>query len=121
MCGREDLTVTYTLCRLASMGRDIRITGPLLKVLQEFLNRPTGRLSGADIALSTRLASGTLYPLLKRLEDAKWLVSEWEDVSPHEVGRPRRRLYEMTGLGANQAKGAIRETFPHTEVLSWQY
>jgi DNA-binding PadR family transcriptional regulator len=100
-------------------NEDIRITGPLLKVLQEFLNNPSEQLSGADIAQITKLASGTLYPLLKRLEDAHWLISEWEDVAPQTVGRPRKRLYTMTGLGVSKAKTSLRETFTNNGVLAW--
>jgi len=100
-------------------SEDIRITGPLLRVLQEFLSKPTQELSGADIAQATKLASGTLYPLLKRLEDAGWLTSEWEDVQPHAVGRPRKRLYTVTGLGISKAKATINETFANHGVLAW--
>ena len=45
-------------------------------------------------------AHGTLYKALGRLDDAGLLVSRWED--PHAAaaaGRPRRRLYEVTGAG----------------------
>ena len=44
-----------------------RITGPTLKVLGALL---PGRieLSGAEISRVTKLASGTLYPILYRLE-----------------------------------------------------
>jgi PadR family transcriptional regulator, regulatory protein PadR len=100
-------------------NEDIRITGPLLKVLQEFLSQPTEEFSGADIAQATKLASGTLYPLLKRLEDAGWLTSEWEDVLPQTVGRPRKRLYKVTGLGLRKAKIAMSETFVNHGVLAW--
>jgi DNA-binding PadR family transcriptional regulator len=100
-------------------NQDIRITGPLLKVLQVFLSQPTGELSGADVAQVTKLASGTLYPLLMRLEDAGWLISEWEDVLPQTVGRPRKRLYTVTGLGLRKAKTAMSETFTNHEVLAW--
>jgi PadR family transcriptional regulator len=45
-------------------------------------------------------AYGTLYRALARLEDAGLLTSRWEDpdVAVRE-GRPRRRLYQVTGLG----------------------
>jgi DNA-binding PadR family transcriptional regulator len=99
--------------------RDIRITGPLLKVLQEFLSQPTEQLSGADIAQRSKLASGTLYPLLKRLEDAEWLTSKWEDVSPREVGRPRRRLYKITAIGNRRARAAFHEIQAPMGVPAW--
>jgi PadR family transcriptional regulator, regulatory protein PadR len=43
---------------------------------------------------------GTLYKALQRLEEAGLLTSQWEDpdIAATE-GRPRRRLYEVTGAG----------------------
>lgn len=45
---------------------------------------------------------GTLYKALGRLEDFGLLASRWEDAGAAE-GRPRRRLYELTGQGARVA------------------
>ena len=101
------------------MKGNIRITGPLLKVLNEFLQRPGTSMSGADIARRANLKSGTLYPLLNRLEEAAWLSSKWEDVSPQEVGRPRRRLYEMTGLGVRRASAEFEEIHLPSGVPAW--
>jgi PadR family transcriptional regulator PadR len=50
-------------------------------------------------------AHGTLYKALGRLEDRGLLVSRWEDPESAE-GRPRRRLYELTGDGARIAADA---------------
>lgn len=45
-------------------------------------------------------AHGTLYKALQRLEDGGLLSSRWEDPEiAAAAGRPRRRLYEVTGLG----------------------
>lgn len=73
------------------------------------MSRPTEPISGADIARATGLASGTLYPILFRIEEAGWLTSKWEDVDPRDVKRPRRRLYEMTSLGAANARCSFRD------------
>ena len=89
-----------------------RITGPMLKVLGELMASPTEGLSGAQITRSTGIASGTLYPILFRLEQAGWLESEWEEDSPSEMKRPRRRLYRMTGLGSSNARASFREFLP---------
>ena len=89
-----------------------RITGPTLKVLGEFCRQPTNRISGIEISRATGLASGTLYPILFRLEEAGWLESEWEEVVPAQVKRPRRRLYRMTALGETSARASFREIFP---------
>jgi PadR family transcriptional regulator PadR len=43
---------------------------------------------------------GTLYKALQRLEDAGLLASRWEDPEVASAeGRPRRRLYGVTGAG----------------------
>jgi PadR family transcriptional regulator, regulatory protein PadR len=45
-------------------------------------------------------AHGTLYKALQRLEEAGLLQSQWEDPNIAAAeGRPRRRLYEVTGAG----------------------
>jgi PadR family transcriptional regulator PadR len=93
-------------------GNPPRITGPTLKVLGEFFNQPTEQRSGIEISRSTGLASGSLYPILFRLEEAGWLESEWEEVVPAQVKRPRRRLYRMTALGETSARASFREIFP---------
>lgn len=49
---------------------------------------------------------GTLYKALGRLEEFGLLSSRWEDAAAPE-GRPRRRLYELTGEGARAAEGAV--------------
>jgi DNA-binding PadR family transcriptional regulator len=46
---------------------------------------------------------GTLYKALGRLEEFGLLASGWEDAAAAE-GRPRRRLYELTGQGARVAE-----------------
>jgi DNA-binding PadR family transcriptional regulator len=43
---------------------------------------------------------GTLYKALQRLEEAGLLQSQWEDPNIAAAeGRPRRRLYAVTGAG----------------------
>jgi PadR family transcriptional regulator, regulatory protein PadR len=58
-------------------------------------------------------AYGTLYRALGRMEDAGLLESRWEnpDIAVRE-GRPRRRLYRVTGLGetALTRAGAVLPT-----------
>jgi DNA-binding PadR family transcriptional regulator len=46
-------------------------------------------------------AHGTLYKALSRLAERGLVESEWEDPSlAADEGRPRRRLYRVTGAGA---------------------
>lgn len=51
-------------------------------------------------------AHGTLYKALGRLERFGLLTSRWEDAAAAE-GRPRRRLYALTGQGARAAERAL--------------
>jgi PadR family transcriptional regulator, regulatory protein PadR len=70
-----------------------------MKILASFDGDSRAEKSGADIGRQTKLLTGTLYPLLLKLEKAELLVSEWEKGDPSELGRPRRRYYRITGLG----------------------
>ena len=95
-----------TLCRVTTMGkqdRDVRISLQTLRVLEAFLENPTEELAGADVQKRSGLASGTLYPILLRLESAGWFISRWEDIDPSSAGRPRRRLYHLTPSGLARA------------------
>jgi PadR family transcriptional regulator, regulatory protein PadR len=51
---------------------------------------------------------GTLYKALGRLEEFGLLSSTWEEAEAAE-GRPRRRLYELTGQGVRVAEQARAE------------
>jgi PadR family transcriptional regulator PadR len=55
---------------------------------------------GFEIMRAAHLPSGTVYPLLRRLEAAGLLESSWEDAEQaHEDGRPPRRYYRATPEG----------------------
>ena len=82
------------------MGRDPQLTSQTVNVLMAFTNAYGSELSGADIGRLTKLPSGSLYPILLRLEKAGWLESHWELGDPSVLGRPRRRFYSVTALGA---------------------
>jgi DNA-binding PadR family transcriptional regulator len=100
--------------------KEPRITGPTLKIIGQLLSEPLKGLSGAEIAKVTGILSGTLYPALFRLEKAGWLESEWETVDPSDVGRPRRRLYHLTSMGAQKTKAIFSELMPQTGRLVWE-
>jgi PadR family transcriptional regulator PadR len=84
-----------------------RMTLPTQLVLRALLERPTQELYGLEICSAAGLASGTIHPILARLERLGWLESRWEDLDPHEAGRPRRRYYWLTSDGAEQARNAL--------------
>ena len=101
------------------MRPDVRLSAPGLRVLKFLSETPQVQRSGADIARVAGVGSGTLYPLLARLEKAGWLTSEWETVDPSEVGRPRRRFYKLSGIGQNNAARALAEVQTAPGVLAW--
>jgi len=80
---------------------------------------PRDDVSGADISRATKLPSGTLYPILVRLEQAHWLESSWEIEDPHELGRPRRRFYRITALGMRNAQSAFLDVTSTIGGLAW--
>jgi PadR family transcriptional regulator PadR len=98
----------------------VRVSRPMLMVLKMMIEKPQTPYSGADIARQIGLGSGTLYPLLQRLENAGWMKSEWEEVDPAEAGRPRRRLYKLTGHGQTRAVQALAEVQTAPEVFAWR-
>jgi len=57
-------------------------------------------------------AHGTLYKALARLEDFGLLTSQWEAAATAPEGRPRRRLYELTGEGARAVERAHAAASP---------
>ncbi|MGO7205160.1 PadR family transcriptional regulator [Rhizobium ruizarguesonis] len=96
-----------------------RLTTQTLNVIKAIMNRPSQGVSGAEISKETGLASGSLYPILMRLERAGWLSSEWEAGDPATLGRPRRRFYRVTALGQREV-GAVRDALtPNFGETAW--
>ena len=68
---------------------------------------------GFDIIEACGLPSGTVYPILRRLEDAGMLRSRWEGVrTARDEQRPPRRYYQLTGSGAH-ALQMVLERYPN--------
>lgn len=86
-----------------------RITIQTVEILSAMLDNPYEQWYGLELAKSSGLKPGTIYPSLARLESAGWLSSYWEEVDPSEAGRPRRRLYRLTGEGADSARRVVDE------------
>src|ERR1700754_508138 len=81
-----------------------RITAPVLKVIAALLADPDGEHYGLELMQETGLPSGTLYPLLLRLDRAGWVTSRWEQLDRVTEGRPNRRYYRLTSIGAAAAR-----------------
>jgi PadR family transcriptional regulator PadR len=61
---------------------------------------------GLELIKLTGRPSGTVYPLLDRLERAGWVTSDW-DADVLRPG-PRRRMYQLTPDGTVAARDALR-------------
>ncbi|NUK09405.1 PadR family transcriptional regulator [Streptomyces lunaelactis] len=81
----------------------------MLAVLEALLHMD--RPYGLELIQRTGLPSGTVYPLLARLEDAGLVSSAWEAEEPIQ-GRPRRRLYTISAEGIEFARDALAEGRP---------
>ena len=101
------------------MEREPRLTHASLKILRALLDSPTVRLSGADLHKRSGVFTGTLYPMLLRLEAAGWLDSEWENIDPREIGRPRKRFYWLTPTGLARAQAALASVTGTMGAPSW--
>lgn len=96
----------------------VKMTVTVAKVLAALLAEPTGEHYGLGLMQQTGVASGTLYPILTRLQNAGWLTARWEDEDPSDAGRPVRRYYRLTGEGAEAARAALAELRAHTSIPS---
>jgi DNA-binding PadR family transcriptional regulator len=68
-----------------------------------------GYLYGFDIIDVTGMPGGTIYPALRRLEDAGYLTSTWEKPSIAQAEpRPARRYYELTRAGREALAEAVK-------------
>lgn len=85
------------------------VTMQTLRVLAVMLEEPTEPRYGLQLSGATGLKSGTLYPILARLEAAGWVESDWETQAAAALGRPRRRYYRLTGVGAEAAQAEVQQ------------
>jgi PadR family transcriptional regulator, regulatory protein PadR len=100
------------------MVRTPKMSSSVVSVLEVFLEDPQAVRYGLELGASTGLASGTIHPVLARLEGAGWVESEWEEIDPVSVGRPRRRFYRLTAAGVEQASAALDVVAARRERLA---
>src|SRR5262245_11395323 len=85
--------------------RAMRITFPTATVLCALAH---GYGYGFEIIDVTGLRAGTVYPILRRLEAEGLVRSSWERATIAQAeGRPPRRNYQMTAVGAREAEQAL--------------
>jgi PadR family transcriptional regulator PadR len=79
------------------------------QVLQALLDAPEGETYGFELVKVTGLPSGSVYPILRRLEDEKIVTAREEIIDP-DVRRPRYRIfYQLTAEGRRVAREATHD------------
>jgi len=81
-------------------------------VVAALLAQPRAWQHGYALTKATGLRSGSLYPILGRLEDRGYLESKW--LEPAHAGRPPRHVYRLTPGGVAFAREAdSRRQYAH--------
>lgn len=94
------------------------MTLPTQLVLRELMTDPAREMYGLEICAAAGLPSGTIHPILARLEKVGWLRSRWEKVDPSEQGRPRRRYYSLEPNSIATVQAALRRAEAKVDALA---
>lgn len=84
------------------MTRSRALSAHAKRLLAALLAGGTSWSHGYELARIAEVKSGTLYPLLIRLEEQGYLEAEWQQ--PAERGRPARHAYRLTPIGMKLAR-----------------
>ncbi|MBN9681235.1 MULTISPECIES: PadR family transcriptional regulator [unclassified Corallococcus] len=84
------------------MPRTRALSNHARAVLAALLDAGAGWSHGYELCRTADVKSGTLYPLLIRLEAQGYLEAEWQQ--PTEGGRPPRHAYRLTQTGVQLAR-----------------
>ena len=88
-----------------------RVTAPTVDVLSILLESQ-GPVFGLEIMKRSGRPSGTIYPILERLERQGWIASEWEEHTDTQLRR--RRVYTFTAEGAVAARDVVAAAAPRS-------
>lgn len=100
------------------MTRSRSLSPPARRVLAALAQAGTTGRHGYDLCREAHIKSGTLYPLLIRLEAQGYLAADWQDTGV--AGRPPRHVYRLTATGyrlaeAHPSAGSAGERVPDGE------
>jgi DNA-binding PadR family transcriptional regulator len=87
------------------MASSRRLSRPAHLLLAALAEDPQAWRHGYDLLKRTGLKSGTLYPLLIRLNEQGLMDAEWQE--PAEPGRPPRHAYRITQSGMEAAAALV--------------
>ena len=99
------------MARVRSLSRHAHL------LLAELLAAGSRWSYGYGLASRTHIKSGTLYPLLIRLEAQGYLEAEWQQ--PALPGRPPRHAYRLTVEGRRLAREEAASRDHPAPVLNW--
>lgn len=93
-------------------------------VLRQALLEPTREWYGLEMVNATGLPTGTVYPIVARLERIGWFERRQESLAeqtPERFGRPLRLYYKLTDDGTQAARLALAEAHQHrgTDPIPW--
>lgn len=86
------------------MAGEIRMSPQTVLVVNALLVVPSEWRYGYDLSRETGLKSGTLYPILVRLAERKWMEARWEYAE--DEGKPRH-MYRLTADGRRSARAFL--------------
>jgi PadR family transcriptional regulator PadR len=95
----------------------MRLTDQTRKVLLAMARKLGDPTYGLELTRDLGLKSGTLYPILARLEANYLIDSGWEKIDPTEAGRPARRYYRLTAAGLRTVDQIHREMLNELDGL----
>lgn len=84
------------------MPKHVRMSRQTVTIFRALLAEPREWRYGYDLSRETTLKSGTLYPILMRLNKRGWLETKW--TAPDAPGRPPRHMYRLTSDGLRGAR-----------------
>lgn len=79
------------------MKRRRRPSPQTIAVLFALAGRASQHSHGYDLCRILDLRAGTVYPILRRLDERGLVETQWEQDPPQ--GRPARHLYRLTAIG----------------------
>ena len=100
------------------MAEDIRMSPQSVLVVNALLLARSEWRYGYDLSRETGLKSGTLYPILVRLTERKWLEARWEH--PGGEGKPRH-MYRLTLEGRRAARAFVERANAKAKTLKAGY
>ncbi|MDQ3125817.1 MAG: PadR family transcriptional regulator [Pseudomonadota bacterium] len=83
------------------MRRSRALSPAARRVLAALARAGSAGRHGYDLCVDAEIKSGTLYPLLIRLETQGYLAAEWR--APETPGTPPRHVYQLTAQGRRLA------------------